>query len=145
MQTDALFRRLRRSRDGSVVVEFALTAPIFFMLLFGVLQIGVAMWNYNALRGIAGEVSRWTVVQYQSNNQIANSQIQAKAQAVAIQAPFSLQQGRLGTTVTDAASQRVSGAKEITLSLTYRVPGLVPFAGIDEIDIKLDRSIFLLQ
>ena len=36
-----LFRRFRRNRQGSAVVEFALVAPIFFALLFAIIEVAM--------------------------------------------------------------------------------------------------------
>ena len=139
-----LFRRLRRDTDGAVLVEFALSAPIFLTLLFGVFQIGLTMWNYNALRGVAGEVSRWAAVQYQTDHQVPTEQIRDYAQAVAIQSPFLLKSDNLGVQVVDAATQRVAGATEKTLILTYRSPSIVPFISVVEFDMTHTRSMFLI-
>lgn len=42
-------RRTRRARDGQALAEFALVAPIFFLLLFGVIQLGLLMASQNGL------------------------------------------------------------------------------------------------
>ena len=35
---------------GSVAVEFAMLAPAFFLMLFGVLQVGLGLQNYNDVK-----------------------------------------------------------------------------------------------
>lgn len=37
-------RRLFRDTDGASLIEFAVTLPIFFLLLFGLLQVGMMLW-----------------------------------------------------------------------------------------------------
>ena len=69
-----LLSRLRRNRDGSVAVEFALVGPILLGMLMGVLQIGIGMQNYNALRGISADTARYAVVNYQTANRLTTSQ-----------------------------------------------------------------------
>jgi Flp pilus assembly protein TadG len=49
-----LLARIRRDRRGAVMVEFALIGPALLAMLFGVLQFGLGMQNYNALRSISG-------------------------------------------------------------------------------------------
>src|SRR5438477_13162998 len=45
-------RRLRalvRDRRASTAVEFALAAPALFLFMFGIIQVGYALWMQNAL------------------------------------------------------------------------------------------------
>jgi hypothetical protein len=40
------FRRVRRGDEGASAVEFALLLPIFVMLVFGGLSVGIAYWKH---------------------------------------------------------------------------------------------------
>jgi Flp pilus assembly protein TadG len=42
-------RRRPRDRSGQALAEFALVAPIFFLMLFGVIQLGLLMASQNGL------------------------------------------------------------------------------------------------
>lgn len=42
-------RQLARNRSGASAVEFALVGPLFFLVLFGAMQVGIALFNYNSL------------------------------------------------------------------------------------------------
>jgi hypothetical protein len=44
---------LGRAQDGAVLVEFALVAPVFLLLLFGVIEFGGAFWTQQALHQAA--------------------------------------------------------------------------------------------
>lgn len=75
MTTGRLARTLRallRQKQGSVVTEFALLAPTILALMLGVLQIGIGMQNYNAMRSVASDVMRYAVVNYQTGNELTN-------------------------------------------------------------------------
>ena len=37
--------RIRKNEDGQTLVEFALVAPILFLILFGIVQYGIAFKN----------------------------------------------------------------------------------------------------
>lgn len=137
-------RRLRRNADGSVIVEFALLAPLFIGLFMGVLQIGVGMQNYNALRGVAGDVARYAVVNYQTDTRLTTSQLEDYANGRATTAPYGLVRGRFTATIALAATQRVTGATEYTMSLRYTVPTMLNVIGIDEIPIRYSRPIFVV-
>ena len=72
-----LLNRIRRNDTGAAAIEFALLSPALILMMIGVLQVGVAMQNYNALRGLSADVARYTMVQYQTGNTISNSQIES--------------------------------------------------------------------
>lgn len=58
-------RALRHDQRGTAVVEFALVAPILFLLVFGILDFGRALNYYNQLTQLSGQGARAAVV---SNN-----------------------------------------------------------------------------
>lgn len=139
-------RRFRLFRDtgGAATVEFALLGPIMLILMMGVLQFGMAMWSYNSLRGIASDVARWSVVNYQTNNKVTASQIRDYTESVATQAPYGMGLQNLTITVAAAGTQRVSGATELTLTINYNFPTLLAIAGVGDIPMTFSRPIFLL-
>ncbi|HMT47177.1 MAG: hypothetical protein RL702_1048 [Pseudomonadota bacterium] len=135
---------LLRSTRGAVVVEFALIAPALLAMLFGVLQLGLGMQNYNALRSISADVARHAVVNYQTANKLSTSQLQAYARTVASAPPYGLQADRLIATVDLAPTQRVTGAREFTVRLQYDVPSFLGVIGINSIPIDYSRPIFVI-
>ena len=47
-------RSLRKNESGATALQFALTAPLFIALLFGVVEIGIALWTQFGLQyGVA--------------------------------------------------------------------------------------------
>lgn len=136
--------RIRRDNKGSVAIEFAIIGPTMLAMMLGVFQIGIGMQNYNAMRSIAAETARHAIVNYQTGNKLSNSQLADHAKTVGISAPYSLQYDRLATSVNDAAVQRVTGAKELTVTLTYRVPTILGIIGIGDIPMSFSRPIFVI-
>ncbi len=57
-----LLARLWRSERGTAVVEFALVAPMLFLLVFGVIDFARALNYYNNLTQIAGQGARAAAV-----------------------------------------------------------------------------------
>src|SRR5690349_9141530 len=55
-------RALRRDQCGTAVVEFALVAPILFLLVFGILDFGRALNYYNQMTQLAGQGARAAAV-----------------------------------------------------------------------------------
>jgi Flp pilus assembly protein TadG len=52
------WRRLRRNRRGSAAVEFALVAPMFFALLFAILETGMMFFASQVLETVTQDAAR---------------------------------------------------------------------------------------
>ena len=55
-------RNFSRSNAGSTAVEFALAAPILFLLMFGVVEFGRAWWTKSSLQLAIERAARYAVV-----------------------------------------------------------------------------------
>ena len=55
-------RILRRRESGQALMEFALVGIIFVILVFGVIDVGRAVWNYNTLAQATREGTRYAIV-----------------------------------------------------------------------------------
>jgi Flp pilus assembly protein TadG len=55
-------RALGRSERGTALVEFALIAPLLFLLLFGIIDFGRALDYYNQVTQLAGQGARAAAV-----------------------------------------------------------------------------------
>jgi Flp pilus assembly protein TadG len=55
-------RRWRRDDGAQSLVEFALVLPIFLLLVFGIIDLGRAVWEENELAFAAREGTRWAIV-----------------------------------------------------------------------------------
>lgn len=137
--------RLARDTGGSSIVEFGLLAPALITMLLAVVQFGIAMQQYNSLRGIAGDVERYAVVNYQTGNKISTDQLATYAQSVATNSPYNLQTTGLLVTVTQPATQRVSGATEYSLSIRAQITSILGIIGINDYYIYYTRPLFLLS
>ena len=47
---------------GETLIEFALAGTVFFMMMFGTMELGLAVWNYNTLSSLAQDGARWAAV-----------------------------------------------------------------------------------
>jgi Flp pilus assembly protein TadG len=64
-----IFRRFRRNRRGSAAVEFALVAPVFFALLFAIIETGIMFFANQVLESITQNAARQVLTgQAQANN-----------------------------------------------------------------------------
>lgn len=133
---------LAADRKGSVVVEFALVLPVIMGLFLGAMQIGLQMYSYNALRAIAADTARYTIVQYQTKTALTTSQIGGKAIALAVNPPYSLQFDKFDATVTNPNSN-ISGTKQFNLTITYVPISLLDFLHVDAPTITVTRPIYV--
>ena len=53
-----LFRRFRRNRHGSTIVEFALVAPVFFALLFAIIEVAMVFYASQVLETVTQDSAR---------------------------------------------------------------------------------------
>jgi Flp pilus assembly protein TadG len=67
-----LLRRFRRNRRGSTAVEFALIAPVFFALLFAIIEAGLMFLAGQVLETVAQESARM-ILTGQAQNQSYSS------------------------------------------------------------------------
>ena len=137
-----MLRRLLRERSGSAIIEFGILAPAILTLLLGVLQVGLWMQNYNALRGAAADAGRYVAVEYQKSNQITNIAMATWAREHA-SATYLLDEDRLSTEVVDATNQQIAGVTEKTLTINYTMTSILGIAGITNIPVSFSRPIFV--
>jgi Flp pilus assembly protein TadG len=140
-----MFRKLTSDQGGSVVTEFALLGPTVMALMMGVFQIGIGMQNYNALRSVASDIMRYAVVNYQTGNELTNDQIRYSLRSVAVKDPYGLDSSRLAISVTSVTTSRVPGAIEKKITMTYSVPTVLSFVGVDEFPITYTQPLFLTE
>ena len=135
-------RRLARDEAGSAIVEFGILAPAICVLLLGVLQVGLWMQNYNALRTAAADTGRYVAVEYQKANKITNIQMALWARSHASSA-YMLDSANLSTSVVDAGTQSIDGVTEKTLTYDYTMNSIIGLDGIADIDVSFSRPIFV--
>ena len=107
-----------RADDGATIVEFALLGPMVIGMMIAVLQLGMAMQSYNAVRSVTAETARYALVEYQKGNDVNNDTIEATALDLADGAPYLLMRQDLTVSVADAGVQRVNGARELTVDVS---------------------------
>ena len=137
-----VLQRLRRDRRGSTIIEFAILAPAIVTLFLGILQVGMWMQSYNALRSVAADAGRYTAVQYQKANHISNIDMATWARDRAID-HYLFASADVSTDVTDAANQQITGVTEKTLTLTYKFKSVMAIVGIEDQNVSYSRPIFV--
>jgi Flp pilus assembly protein TadG len=138
------FAPLARDTRGAVAIEFAIIAPVLITMLFGVLQIGLGMQQYNALRSVAAETARYAAIERQKGVTYVAFDVSNRARTIATGAPYGLLGTRLTTTAVTAATQRVAGATEYTLTITYNVQSFLSIMGMADIPLTFTRPVFVV-
>ena len=54
--------RMPAGEGGQALVEFALVAPLFLLIVFGIIQFGIGLNYWLDLQRIAGQGARWAAV-----------------------------------------------------------------------------------
>ena len=134
--------RLRRNAAGGAVIEFGILAPAIVTLFLGILQVGMWMQSYNALRSVASDAGRYTAVQYQKANYISNIDMATWARNRAID-HYLFKTADVSTDVTDAANQQITGVTEKTLTVTYKFKSVMSIIGIEDQNVSYSRPIFV--
>lgn len=138
-------KHLRKAEGGSTVVEFALAAPIAIALMTGVIQIGIAMQSYNALRGLSGDLARQTVVQYSIGVELTDQQIENDARARAIAAPYLLNNENLDINAVTADSSGIAEVKQIDVTISYNIRSIIPGIKDSSLPLSIEKSIFVID
>lgn len=142
MDLQGFLHSIARDNRGSVVVEFAMLLPATLTLVLGVIQMGLQMHGYNALRAVAADTARYTIVQFQNKTLLSASQIQEKAEALASNAPYGLDADNLVVVTTTPASS-IAGTKIYSVQLTYQPQSILDFAGVKAPRIVVTRNIYV--
>ena len=145
MRTVFSLRRLTASERGASAIEFALLAPVFIGLMMGVVEVGLYMQNYNAVRSLASDASRFAAVEYQKNNVLTEDVLEASIRAMGVGLPYNLINTQLTVTVTEVTPGRVNGAREFDLDIDYALPDIIGGTTLDNFTVSYSRPLFVLD
>lgn len=126
--------KFRRAHRGQSLVEFAMVVPLFFVLLFGMIDIGRVFYAQMTLQNAMRQAGRYAVT---GNHLTQGTNVLARAQSIAQVA----QQAAVGL-VLDVASIQINGQSStnatantggpsgtVTISMTTRLQLITPLIG----------------
>ena len=137
-----ILKRLLANRSGSTIIEFAILAPAIVTLFLGVLQVGMWMQSYNALRSLAADTGRYVAVKYQKGQTISNIDMANWAKDWG-RDHYQFRYDDLVPDVSDAANQQIVGVTEKTLTLNYTYTSYLGVIGVPDADVTFKRPIFV--
>lgn len=132
-------RELRQDARGAAALEFALVAPLFLLLLIGILQMGIGFYANAGLRSGVEAAARYAqicprpecITCHPSDTQIS---------AMMTSNAFGLNPSFLvGPTVTHGIA---NGQKYVDISATYRYPLKIIFMNNGPINISYTRRAY---
>ena len=95
-----LRRRWAGDERGATVLEFGFASVIFFMTIFGTIEFGRAVWQYNMMSDLAQEGARWAVVHGYGNTTSCASATSTQCKASSAQIQSYVQSRSPGITVS---------------------------------------------
>ena len=104
-------RRAAGRSSGQAMVEFALVAPVLFLLLIAIFQFGQAFTDYIQVTNAARDGARKAIVSRSDANGVATVQNAVKSSV------WSLNQANLGISVTPG--QPWSAGQPVTVTVAY--------------------------
>lgn len=79
----SLARSLRRNNQGVAILEFALTAPVFFLLLIGIFDYTWQMYANQVLQGAVARSARSATLESNASDQSAlDTEVRKRVQAI---------------------------------------------------------------
>ncbi len=135
--------RIRRDQSGSAVIEFGLIGPAMLVMIFGVLQVGIGMQAYNAMRSAAADVSRYAAVQSQKSAVQTALTLDTYAETVIDSRKYGGAGGTTSATVVEIATPRVPGTREFTLRYSYSLGNVIGLSDLDGMNVTFTSPIFI--
>jgi hypothetical protein len=120
-------RRALRCRKGVTALEFAMIAPVFFLLLFFTMDLARYWYTAEAVRSYTGEVLRAAIIAVGADNPPQNDLCSGGAIAIGTPPTPGLDPAKLQTTVTcrRTVSQGSITAHTVQVTVNYTFQFLV--------------------
>ena len=119
------YGRVSKQPDsGQAMVEFVLIATAFFLLTFGIIEMGLAVYTYNTISEASREAVRYAAVHSPTSaNPVTNAQIQQ----VAINAANGMNLTSSNVAVSWPADQNLPTMDDAEVQISYSYGISIPF------------------
>lgn len=127
MFNKSTFRKFLAARDGAIAVEFAMIAPVFLMILFGIIMYGSYLSVVHGVGQLAAEAARSSVagLNESERSSLANSYITGNVNAYPLIDPAHLTVNA-ATSGSDANVFVVTVNYDASGMFIYSLPTFVP-------------------
>jgi Flp pilus assembly protein TadG len=113
-----------REARGQTMVEFAMVVSVFLLLLFGIMQMALTIYNYNTVCSAAREAVRYAIVRSPTS---ANPATTAQIQQIAINTAVGLNTSQLTITVSWPADANLPSQSDARVKVSYQYQLQIPF------------------
>ena len=113
VKLEKAYRRCRRNRQGAAAVEFAIVAPVFFLMIFGMIEFGRALMVQQVLTNASREGARVGVL---------DSPTPTRDQVISTVNTYLQGAGISGATVTLNPTEPTSAGYGQPVTVTVQVP-----------------------
>lgn len=111
-------------QSGQTTVEFAVTATVFILLFVGLMEIPLAVYDYNTVCSAAREAVRYAIVHSPTGpDPVPDSQIQA----VAINSAVDLDPKQLTVSVSWPPDANLPKQEDARVAVSYNYQVQIPF------------------
>ncbi len=125
-------RKLLKDHKGTAFIEFALIAPIFFLVTFAIIDIGRMMWLNNTVEHAATEGARYAAVRGSNKpSPVTETQVVSFVQGRAD--GMALTTSEIAVTWTPNNNAGSTVTVQVTYNYEYIIAG---FLGFDPVDLQ---------
>lgn len=126
-QALTFLRRFRVARDGAIAVEFAMIAPVFLMIVFGILMYGSYLAVIHGVQQLAAEAARSSIagLSETERSSLANAYVTGNVNAYPLIDPTHLTVNA-ATSSSDANVFVVTVNYDASKMFLYSLPTFVP-------------------
>lgn len=140
-------RRRTERRRGQALAEFALVAPVFFLLLFGIIEAGRFIFYYETLNNATREGARYAIVNGENSfsptgppHQPSGDAVIARVRATA----FGIPGGSILVTPTWGGSPpNNERGTTVTVHATYTYSSMVPLVPLPTITVTAESTLVI--
>ena len=129
----------RATQRGSVMVESALTLTIFLTIVFGLIDLGRAVWVHNAISHLAREGSRYAMVRGATHSTPATS---AQISERVVARSFAIDKAALK--VTTSWQEGNQPGKPVAVDVSYTFRPYLPLIPVREVAMR-SRSVMTIS
>jgi Flp pilus assembly protein TadG len=141
-------RSFTQSENGGTLVEFALGLPVMFALMFGLIEVCLALYSHEYISELAREGARYAMVH--GSTCVASGGSSCTATAAQVQAYVSSIQlpnfggGTVTPVVTYPAGNETPGSS-VKVKVTYAFPYRIPFVPSSTLTMSSTSVMDILQ
>lgn len=112
---------------GATLIEMVLVIGLFLMIVFGIIEFGRAVWNYNTLSYAVREGSRFAIVNGSGTGTPAATESLIKQRVIASGTGLNLQASQIQVAYTPSGDN--SPGSSVTVTATYPFVPATPYVG----------------